>query len=193
MHRDGERPRLEPGIADLMAPVLEHEAQADGADLRVGVEMGEGGRHRIRVAKIRIRVEQQDRAAAGRGVGDGVGAGEAVVLGLRDQPDIGPRGRDPFGRAVARGVVDDDHLVGPVDPAGLQQGEAGVDVGARLVGDDEDAEGGGHRGAPEACAGRRGAKRGSDPRRGPRSCSGDGTRDRARCAAATAAIIPSAV
>ena len=87
------------------------EARADHRHVRMRLEHGDHGVERARGhGRVRVEGEQVGRRAAPRRPRL-VAAGEAEVLAPRrsDRPPGYSRG-DHLGRAVARGVVDDDHV-----------------------------------------------------------------------------------
>ena len=83
-----------------------------------------------------IRVEQQDERRAG--YPEPLVAGGAVpdVLRQLDQPDLLEALADEVARPVDRGVVHDDHLSTTTDDGG----QGPLEVGARVVGDDDDGK-----------------------------------------------------
>jgi glycosyltransferase involved in cell wall biosynthesis len=83
-----------------------------------------------------IGIEQQDQRRVRR-VQPLVACGtEAAILLELDEPDAREAATDEILASVRRGIVDDDHLPIALD----DRGEGPLEVGARVVGDDDDGE-----------------------------------------------------
>ena len=128
--------RREPVAARLQGAVGIEDARADRASTRPAVECrrqpGEGVR-----GESRVGVEQQDPVGHGAAQGDVVGAGEAQIGLERDQRDRREIGLDHRRAAVARRVVDHEHLARR-QRGGVNRAEAIAQQFSGVVADDDD-------------------------------------------------------